>query len=424
MKKIYFYSILVMCLFGVSTMAQTSYHVKTDGSDMNDGLSWENAFATFSKAYTTAAGGSIIKAAQGTFVFTSQLTFNKSLTLKGGYNPVTGEQDYSNKTIIDGNNAIRMMYIQDAWLNVTMDNFIFQNGNNPTGYGVVAFVGRGTISNCIFRNNKALATNMGGGALGFSGTPSGGETFIVNCVFHNNSGYNGGAIFFGGARTLNIINSTIADNTCVSGDGGGIYYGATAILNLRNSIMWGNKKGASNQIRGTGTTNLNHNIIEGGKGQVAGTVNVINDDDTDAKNSNPLFVDNVVDNYKLQTGSPAINAGDNALIPAGTTTDVKGESRILNTTVDLGAYEFDNTTTALELFDAGNSSRIYQAADCIVIASRSTIQQIRVLDLTGKTHISGISKPTEDAISINISHLNKGIYLISTDNTVSKIVLK
>lgn len=422
MKKIYFYALLVMCLFGVSAMAQTSYHVKTDGSDDNDGLSWENAFATFGKAYTTAAGGSIVKAAQGTFVFTSQLTFNKSLTLKGGYNPVTDEQDYANKTIIDGNDAIRMMYIQDAWLNVTLDNFIFQNGNS-TGYGVVGFVGRGTISNCIFKDNKALTTNLGGGGLAFTGTPSG-ETFVVNCVFHNNSAYFGGAIFIGGTRTLNIINSTIADNTCVSGDGGGIYYGASAILNLRNSIMWGNKKTTSNQIKGTGTTNLNHNIIEGGRSSVAGTVSVINDDDTDAKNSDPLFVDNEVGNYKLQTGSPAINAGDNALIPAGTTTDIEGKSRILNTTVDLGAYEFDNTTTALDVLDAGNSSRIYQAGDCIVIASSSTIQQIRVLDLTGKILVSGISKPTEDAISINISHLNKGIYLISTDNTVSKIVLK
>lgn len=424
MKKNIIYSILTMCFCGMSLIAQTTYHVKTDGSDTNDGLSWENAFATINKAYTTAAGGSIVKVSQGTFVFTSQLTFTKSLSLKGGYNAVTGEQDYTNKTIIDGNNAIRMLYIQDAWLNVTLDNFIFQNGNNPSGYGVVAFVGRGTISNCIFRNNKALATNMGGGGLGFSGTPTGGETFIINCVFHNNSGYNGGAIFIGGTRTLNIINSTIADNTCVSGDGGGIYYGASATLNLRNSIMWGNKKSASNQIRGTGTTNLNHNIIEGGKGQVAGTVNVINDDDTDAKNSNPLFVDNESDNYLLQIGSPAINAGNNTLIPVGITTDNAGQPRILNTTVDLGAYEFDNTTTGYSSFSSDKSIKIFQDGDRIVISSHTAIQEIKLYDLTGKVFMCGISKPSENDISINVNHLEKGIYLMSTDKRVNKFILR
>ena len=41
----------------------------------------------------------------------------------------------------------------------------------------------------------------------------------------------------------------------------------------------------------------------------------------------------------LSYGSPAIDAGNNALIPAGVTTDQRGASRIFNGTVDIGAYE-------------------------------------------------------------------------------------
>ncbi|HET6250407.1 MAG TPA: choice-of-anchor Q domain-containing protein [Tepidisphaeraceae bacterium] len=39
------------------------------------------------------------------------------------------------------------------------------------------------------------------------------------------------------------------------------------------------------------------------------------------------------------TGSPAINAGSNALIPAGITTDQRGDARIVGNVVDIGAVE-------------------------------------------------------------------------------------
>ena len=41
----------------------------------------------------------------------------------------------------------------------------------------------------------------------------------------------------------------------------------------------------------------------------------------------------------LLPGSPAIDAGNNALIPAGVTTDQRGFARIVNGTVDIGAFE-------------------------------------------------------------------------------------
>ena len=41
----------------------------------------------------------------------------------------------------------------------------------------------------------------------------------------------------------------------------------------------------------------------------------------------------------LLPGSPAIDAGNNALIPAGITTDQRGFTRIVNGTVDIGAFE-------------------------------------------------------------------------------------
>ena len=42
--------------------------------------------------------------------------------------------------------------------------------------------------------------------------------------------------------------------------------------------------------------------------------------------------------YHLANGSPCIDAGDNSLIPSGVTTDLDGNMRLYNTTVDIGAY--------------------------------------------------------------------------------------
>ena len=49
----------------------------------------------------------------------------------------------------------------------------------------------------------------------------------------------------------------------------------------------------------------------------------------------------------LLPGSPAIGAGNNALIPAGVTTDQRGLPRIVNTIVDIGAFESSGFTIAV-----------------------------------------------------------------------------
>ena len=46
--------------------------------------------------------------------------------------------------------------------------------------------------------------------------------------------------------------------------------------------------------------------------------------------------------WRCLPGSPAIDAGSNALIPSGVTTDQRGYARIVNGTVDIGAYEYLN----------------------------------------------------------------------------------
>jgi hypothetical protein len=55
-----------------------------------------------------------------------------------------------------------------------------------------------------------------------------------------------------------------------------------------------------------------------------------------------MFVDPTATNLRLQPGSPCINAGNNAYVAAPS--DLDGEPRIRNGTVDMGAYEFQGSS--------------------------------------------------------------------------------
>jgi len=59
----------------------------------------------------------------------------------------------------------------------------------------------------------------------------------------------------------------------------------------------------------------------------------------------PLFVDLVSGDFRLQSKSPCLNAGNNAYVRGNT--DLAGNPRVAGGTVDLGAYEFQSPTSVL-----------------------------------------------------------------------------
>ena len=56
-------------------------------------------------------------------------------------------------------------------------------------------------------------------------------------------------------------------------------------------------------------------------------------------NADPFFVDPATGDLHLELGSPAIDVGNNSLVPAGVTTDIDGYPRIHGGVVVMGAYE-------------------------------------------------------------------------------------
>ena len=102
-----------------------------------------------------------------------------------------------------------------------------------------------------------------------------------------------------------------------------IFSGFTSAVNIENSIFGENPTVDGGQFNvNRELITINNSILQGGfdgSGE-----NIIDDD--------PLFVDFNNNNYALQEGSPAIDAGNNAAI-AGFETDLVGNPRINNDTV-------------------------------------------------------------------------------------------
>jgi parallel beta-helix repeat protein/predicted outer membrane repeat protein len=71
--------------------------------------------------------------------------------------------------------------------------------------------------------------------------------------------------------------------------------------------------------------------------------------------TDPLFMNQAGGNYHLRPNSPCIDAGDNSAVPSGVTTDLDSKPRIINGTVDMGAYEYEQQQPRIIYVDAGAS---------------------------------------------------------------------
>jgi len=223
----------------------------------------------------------------------------------------------------------------------TVTNCAF-SGNSSANYGGALCCWSGcspTVTGCVFIGN---GTPDFGGAVccAFSSSPA-----LTNCLFSGNSAsQEGGAIwaYHNCGPTLN--NCTLSGNSAAN-YGGAVLSNDTSYTTLNNCILWGNSASSGNEVYifdAASSCTLNYCCVDNtGYGGQTGNITentCIHDD--------PQFVDAANGDYHLRNTSPCIDKGNNSYVPAGVTTDLDGNQRVVDgdndgtATVDIGAYEY------------------------------------------------------------------------------------
>jgi predicted outer membrane repeat protein len=311
--------------------------------------------ATFSSNTATSDGGAIYNTGSnltlkdGTFNNNTASSDGGAILSTGGTFNLTQADFVQNRATAGLGGAV---FLQTTGATITQADFLQNRSAN--GGAIYNNSNNVSVTNANFTLNIADGSNSVGGAIY---NQDSNNLQVTNATFSRNNAVSaGGAIYHvktvpaGQIDVITITNSSFSGNasgsgSAISGQGDFGNFGATfpttisANAVIRNSIIWGNGGTALSNTFGTNT--VTNSIVQGG---FAGTGNL---------NVDPLFVDAINDDLRLQSGSPAINAGSNASLPADTR-DLDGDSniteaipldiarnpRVNGTNVDLGAFEF------------------------------------------------------------------------------------
>ena len=241
-----------------------------------------------------------------------------------------------------------------------IENQATTNSDNPfvVGGGLASYLGSPVVIGCYFRGNSAI---LGGGGM-YQESNAADPPRVVNCIFEDNVGGDGGGLY--NLRTTTEISgcsfrNNFADGAFATGEGAAIYNSfdcqvlienCTVAANaadrgagfsqylssarIRNSIFWSNAGGelASDDPAALSVTN---SIVQGGWPGASATVLDVD----------PRMADLAGGDLRLLPGSPAIDFGDPDFVWADPEVgDLDGNPRIANCLVDLGAYEFTQPT--------------------------------------------------------------------------------
>ena len=250
---------------------------------------------------------------------------------------VSGNTSYWSGGGIESGGALTYLTINDC----TIANNVAQHGNG----GGMENESTTTISRSTFSGNSAPNSSYYGHGGGINNI-SGGRLTITNSTIAGNSGGSsgsGGGIWDDNGlsnehyTTLTLTNVTVAANS-----GGGIYEddtpdqtGVRSTATLCNTVVGGN---TDYDIHGSVTAK--YSLIESTSGTTFNSSSTNNVTGKDPKLGTLGPNGGSTSTIPLLAGSPAIDAGSNALIPSGVTIDQCGHSRIVHGIVDIGAYEY------------------------------------------------------------------------------------
>jgi trimeric autotransporter adhesin len=370
-------------------------------------------------------------------IFSNNIEIN-GLTIKDGYADDTGGDDRFGAGIFKNTSVYA----------TTIKNCIIKNNVAFTGAGLSLTTTTTSIiiiDACIIENN--LANTASGLDFHLSGTNANMNISVTNSLFNNNQtdddsskGRKGSgasaarlrAFFSNVVLNATLVNNTFANNNSLGTSNSPTDYPTVDItrasgdfgdITVSNNIFWGNTENGGITAKAIGrsssnsliTTNANqgyihnifNNIDEDGFFLITGTTGTIT--------VNPNFNSS----FELTSSSPAVDSGNNTFIT--TTSDLLGNQRIFNTTVDRGAYEFGSTSLGVSDFETSlDKIKLYPnpTSGILNIQMKSPLNKATVFNIQGQKVIES------STIQFDVSNLLSGVYVIKIEDKNGSVSIK
>jgi len=297
------------------------FHNGEDEDSVLEGFTITGGNRPESTWLNTNGGGGIL--AHGSPVIRDNWIIGNSAYFGGGIaawgSPAISENLIADNVAVDGGGI-------NCYESVTIANNTITQNTAQRGGGIWTWEdGPATIVNNTISENWADSAGGGIGILWDDG-----PVIAGNLIVDNGTGGAGGGIYLS-TGDVTIVNNTIVENTAVNGGGMHQLFGTPDITNC---IIWDN----GDDLDGCSATYSCIQDIDPGEGNIHG---------------DPLFADPAAGNYRLAETSPCLDAGNNATVPSWMSEDLDGHSRIVDGTVDMGAYE---SATALPVDRFGFST--------------------------------------------------------------------
>jgi len=327
-------------------------------------ITWDTAATNIQDAIDAAVAGELVLVSNGVYetggrlhesALTNRVVIDKAITVRSVNGPeVTAIRGAWDPVTTNGDAAIRGVWIAPG---ATLDGFTITGGatrasgfevvKEQRGGGLWAVSDAALITNCVIAGNSAP---LGGGAH---------QATFYNCAFlGNRAGVSGGGAVF------SALHCCVLRGNVSAGSGGGVHGctlascllvgnhadgngGAADSATMDNCTIFGNTAGGDGGGAALGTTRsciVVSNTDSGGFGDfesAAGTTYSCSPQLLFGEGnitSDPRFLDAVAGDYRLQANSPCIDASLDQ--PAFfNSTDLDGNTRIINGIADMGAYE-------------------------------------------------------------------------------------